>query len=530
MRVVDLFVNFYRRLVRAALRVKLPAILFFLGLLVGVGYFSMERLQFMLNQDLDPDFFAIRIEAPHGTSLDRTADMIRPIEEVVEELVPAEALASYATQVGHQDLGTIGSGGRGRHSHWGVISVYLVPAAEREANVYDIMDTIQTRLDEIREGAGFVRLETSALGGIDVGMPVHVIYTSVEDEVRNRFERETIDFLSGIDGVYAIESDNVPGKTEVRLLLDYAGMARVGLTALDVAQTVRTAFDGTVVTSIRDAGEDVDFRVRLADTGEDTLSDLLALPVANANNRLIPLRNVASLQESAGPAVINHYRGTRSVSITANIDTEVTTSAEVNAQLAEAFGDRAGQTPGLRMVLAGEQEETAQAMEGFVFALVLVLVSIYFILVVLFDSYGQPLLIMSIIPFALVGVFATLATHGLPLTFISLIGLLGLIGVVVNGTIVMISNLNNRVETDGLSRETIADGAADRFRPVIITTLTTFAGLLPTAYGIGGDIPDIRPLVLVMAWGLVFSTLVTLGFIPVIYGLFKRMPKKEAHS
>jgi multidrug efflux pump subunit AcrB len=260
------------------------------------------------------------------------------------------------------------------------------------------------------------------------------------------------------------------------------------------------------------------------------LSDLLALPVANANNRLIPLRNVASLQESAGPAVINHYRGTRSVSITANIDTEVTTSAEVNAQLAEAFGDRAGQTPGLRMVLAGEQEETAQAMEGFVFALVLVLVSIYFILVVLFDSYGQPLLIMSIIPFALVGVFATLATHGLPLTFISLIGLLGLIGVVVNGTIVMISNLNNRVETDGLSRETIADGAADRFRPVIITTLTTFAGLLPTAYGIGGDIPDIRPLVLVMAWGLVFSTLVTLGFIPVIYGLFKRMPKKEAHS
>jgi multidrug efflux pump subunit AcrB len=501
----------------------------FVVLLLGVGLLSLSNLQFMLNQDLDPDFFAIRIEAPHGTSLQRTSDMVRPIEEMVQQMVPQEALSSFTTQVGHQDLGTLGSGGRGRHSHWAVISVYLVPAAQRETNVYDIMDAIQGEMDSVREELGFTRLETSALGGIDVGMPVHVIYTSIDDELRGEFEAETLAFLQGIDGVFAIESDNVPGKSEVRLLLDYPQLAQLGLTALDVAQSVRTAFDGTIVTSIRQGGEDVDFRVRLADTGEDTITDLLGLPVANADNRLIPLGNVARLGESAGPAVLNHYGGTRSVSITANIDTDVTTSGEVNAMIVEEFAERAGRIPGLRMILAGEQEETAQAMQGFGFALIIVLVSIYFILVILFNSYGQPLLIMSIIPFALVGVFATLATHGLPLTFISLIGLLGLIGVVVNGTIVMISNLNGRVASEGLSQEVIADGAADRFRPVIITTLTTFAGLLPTAYGVGGDIPDIRPLVLVMAWGLVFSTLVTLGFIPVIYSVFKRPAKKGAH-
>ncbi|MFW6250020.1 MAG: efflux RND transporter permease subunit [Alkalispirochaetaceae bacterium] len=529
MRFVDRLVDLYRKAVQVSLRFKVATLVGFVLLLLGVGLLSLSNLQFMLNQDLDPDFFAIRIEAPQGTSLQRTSDMVRPIEEMVQEMVPEEALSSFTTQVGHQDLGTLGSGGRGRHSHWAVISVYLVPAAQREANVYDIMDAIQAEMDSVREELGFTRLETSALGGIDVGMPVHVIYTSIDDEMRATFEAETIAFLEGINGVFAIESDNVPGKTEVRLLLDYPRLAQLGLTALDVAQSVRIAFDGTVLTSIRQGGEDVDFRVRLAVTGEDTITDLLGLPVANADNRLIPLRNVASLAESAGPAVINHYGGTRSVSITANIDTDVTTSAEVNAMIMDEFAQRADGTPGLRMVLAGEQEETAQAMQGFGFALIIVLVSIYFVLVIVFNSYGQPLLIMSIIPFALVGVFATLATHGLPLTFISLIGLLGLIGVVVNGTIVMISNLNGRVESDGLSREVIADGAADRFRPVIITTLTTFVGLLPTAYGVGGDIPDIRPLVLVMAWGLVFSTLVTLGFIPVIYAVFKRPAKKGAH-
>ena len=154
-------------------------------------------------------------------------------------------------------------------------------------------------------------------------------------------------------------------------------------------------------------------------------------------------------------------------------------------------------------------------------ALAVVLVSIYFLLVVLFNSYLQPLLIMSIIPFAVMGTFLTLMIHNRPLILISLIGMLGLIGIVVNDTIVMISHLNRKCREEGKSNQVIASAALDRFRPVILTTLTTFAGLIPTAYGIGGDLPSIRPMVLTMAWGLVFSTIVTLGYIPLLFSFLK---------
>ncbi len=173
------------------------------------------------------------------------------------------------------------------------------------------------------------------------------------------------------------------------------------------------------------------------------------------------------------------------------------------------------------MKLAGQEEETETSMEGFFFALVVVLISVYFLLVVLFNSYLQPVLIMSVIPFAVVGAFLTLILHGRPLIFISLLGILGLIGVVVNDTIVMITHLNATCRDEGNKLESIANGAVDRFRPVILTTLTTFAGLLPTSYGFGGDIPSIRPLVLVMAWGLFFATVITLGFIPTLYSFIR---------
>ena len=128
---------------------------------------------------------------------------------------------------------------------------------------------------------------------------------------------------------------------------------------------------------------------------------------------------------------------------------------------------------------------------------------------------------MSIIPFAVMSVFLTLMIHNMPLVFISLVGLLGLIGVVVNDTIVMISHINANCKEHGNTLKIIAESAVDRLRPVMLTTLTTFAGLLPTAYGIGGNLPVIRPLVIVMAWGLLISTIVTLGLIPIIVSFTK---------
>jgi multidrug efflux pump subunit AcrB len=358
--------------------------------------------------------------------------------------------------------------------------------------------------------------------GPPVGKPITVIYTSDDDELRAKFEKETMEFLSGIDGVKGIETTNVKGKDELRLKLDYDQMAKLGLTALDVSRTVRAAFEGEVVTSIRKGGEEIDFRVSLADPKKYRAEGVLDLSIANSMGKLVPLGSFARFDETAGPSVIRHYDGNRSVTVTAEVDTDRITSIEANELVRKEFMPKAHKHAGFKMEIGGEEKKTMESMQSFFMALVMACVAIYFLLVILFNSYVKPILIMSAIPFALIGVFLTFMIHGLPLSFIALIGILGLVGVVVNDTIVMVSHLGKVCERFGATFTTIGRGAADRFRPVILTTLTTTAGLMPIAYGIGGDLPFIRPMVLALAWGLVFATLISLIFIPLVYSLYVR--------
>lgn len=279
------------------------------------------------------------------------------------------------------------------------------------------------------------------------------------------------------------------------------------------------AFEGEVVTSIRKEGEEIDFRVSLLNPKQFRAEGVLKLLIANREGKLLPLSHFAHFEESVGPAVIHHYDGNRSVTITAEVDTKKVTSGEVNRKLREVFEPRVQEKAGFEMELGGEEKKTQESFKSFYSAFFIALVAIYFLLVILFDSYTQPILIMSTIPFSLIGVFITLMVHGLPMSFIALIGILGLAGVVVNDSIVMVSHLNEICAKEGATLATIAKGAVSRFRPIILTTLTTVAGLLPTGYGIGGDLPFIRPMVLTLAWGLLFATAISLIWIPVVYSI-----------
>jgi len=497
--------------------------LIFLIIIIASGLF----LKSMLNQDIDPDVFFIVAEAPQGTSLSRTNNMLSDVEKLIYRNVPKNVMKSYVTYVGHHDMNLIGATS-GQYSNWGLIAVYLIPAADRDITSESIIDDLKPKINKLKKESNFHRLSVEPLPSLPIGKAVDITYISNDDSMRDKFEKQTLKFLKGIDGVYSIESSNIQGKDEMQLKLNYEKLAQVGLTALDVARTVRTAFDGTVVTSIRREGEDIDYRILVKDPKKYRAEGILELPVANREGRLVPIKHFAGFIEKRGSAVIHHYRGKRSVTITANVDTNKITSLEINELLRDKFGKKAAGIPGFRMKFGGLEEEMEASMQGFYFAIAIVIISVYFILVVLFNSYLQPVLIMSIIPFAVMGVLLTLILHNLPLTFISLLGMLGLIGVVINDTIVIINHLNEECKKHDATFEIIANGSVDRFRPVILTTLTTFAGLLPTSYGIGGDLPDIRPMVLTMAWGLVFSTIITLVFIPLIFSFFKvRKPKSS---
>ncbi|MCP4137404.1 MAG: efflux RND transporter permease subunit, partial [bacterium] len=531
----------YHRTIFAALKKRSLVLAGYLLLLLTVLIFSYNFMRFMLDEDIDPDFFGIIIETPQGTSLARTAKMTGDIEKEVSKTIPKNALQSFTSHVGHHDVALMGTGG-GQYSNWAVIKVFLIPAAHRSITSEKIMDMLKPKLKILKKEKGFHRLNVEQMPGLPVGKAIHVIYTTNNDSIRKKFEDETLKFLrernkklmkkpgSKKDVISSIETSNIPGKEELQLKLDYSKLARMGLTSMEVAQTVRTAFDGAVATSIRFEGEDIDFRVRLKAPKKYRAHGILELPVANREGRLIALKHFAEFDPGTGPAVINHYRGKRSVAITANVNSKIITPSEVNALIRKEFEKKAAAIPGLTMKLAGQEEEASMSMGGLFLAGLVILVAIYFLLVILFNSYLQPALIMSIIPYAVMGVFLTLIIHNRPLILISLMGLLGLIGIVVNDTIVMISHINSVCKEQGKSIQAIANACVDRFRPVILTTLTTFAGLLPTAYGFGGDIPSLRPMVLTLAWGLVFSTTVTLGFIPILYSFITVRSVKEEND
>lgn len=513
-------IAFYQRRVEWCLEHRKKVIGSFFLLFVVVMAIGGLWLKFILFPQTDSDIFNIIIEAPKGTTKAETDGMVAEVEKIIADMVPQEIMQSFVSRIGHHDADAYG-GTAGQYDNWGLVTVYLKPADDREMESEPLIAGIQKRLDALD---GYDRLQVEALDdGPPTGKPITVVFTSSDDGLRNKFEKETLAFLSGIDGVYGIETNNIEGKDELQLKLNYEDMARVGITALDVARTVRAAFEGEVVTSIRRQGEEIDFRVQLKDPENFQAEGVLEIFIANNMGKLVPLKHFAHFEETVGPAVIHHYDGKRSVTVTAEVDTKKTTSLEVNQKLRDKFSPEVAKHPGARLEFGGEEKKTEESMQSFYAALVVALIAIYFLLVILFDSYFQPLLIMVAIPFALVGVVITFIVHGLPLGFIAMIGILGLVGVVVNDSIVMVSCLNEVCQEKGKTMQSVIEAATKRFRPVILTSLTTVAGLLPTAYGVGGDMPVIRPMVLVMAWGLIFATLVTLIFVPALYSVQQRI-------
>ncbi|MCK4588031.1 MAG: efflux RND transporter permease subunit, partial [Gammaproteobacteria bacterium] len=228
------------------------------------------------------------------------------------------------------------------------------------------------------------------------------------------------------------------------------------------------------------------------------------------------LSDVLSLTHGQGPLEFKHVNGVRTETISADLNPLITSPAIVKKQVSEHFKQSWAEQPKLEVAFAGESREQKKIFGGFLVAGIVALVSIYLVVALLLNSLGQSFIVMSVIPFAVIGVIWSFYAHGMPLSFFSTMGTLGLVGVVVNDTIIMVTEVNRELARNKLANlvRTVVSGAKDRLRPVLLTTFTTVAGLLPTAYGLGGKDGLIMPLTMAMAYGLLFATLITLILTP----------------
>ena len=501
--------NHYRRIMTRVLRFRYVIVpLFAIALAVSLWY-AGKHIKFMLFPSDQADSFYMLVELPTGSSLKATSDKLREIESIIADM-PEEELASFNTRIGanYSEILVMAES-----ENCAALRVRLTPYSERSRNANQIIEDLRQQIGRI-EGVEDILFGIES-GGPPVGKPVSIRIVGSDDALREGLADSIQAYLATMPGVKDIGRDDKPGKDQVEMQIDYNRLSRLGLTVADVAQNVRIAYDGEVVTSVRYGDEEVDFRIMMQERARSRLDYLRELTIPNRQGRLIPLKDVAKLVTHPGPSDYRHYNGERTVTIEADVDVDVVTSLEVTESVLEHF-DVDRDWPGMQIGIGGEAFETEKSVDSLFMTFIIAIVAIYFLLVILFNSFSQPFLVMVAIPFGVTGVILAFGIHGEPFSFMAIMGIIGLSGVVVNDSLVMVSHINDlKRQRKGASISAIvAEGTANRLRAVILTTLTTVAALLPLAYGIGGTAAFMAPMALSLGWGLVFATPLTLVLLP----------------
>ena len=321
--------------------------------------------------------------------------------------------------------------------------------------------------------------------------------------------------------VYEIADSMSDGKDELQIELTEQGLA-LGLNRVDVSQQVRNSFFGAQVQRIQRGRDDVRVMVRLPIEERRSVADLTDILIKTPTGGTVPLSHVATLVPGQSPSSIYRIDRYRTLNVTADVEKSNTNMTVLQADLKTYLDELMVQYPGVDYSLEGEAKEQRESFGSLAWGLVFVFFIIYALLAIPFKSYMQPLIVMSVIPFGMIGAVMGHWVMGMELTIMSLLGMLALIGVVVNDSLVLVDFINKKREEGGDLLETVKLAGAARFRPVMLTSLTTFIGLMPLLFEKATQAQFLIPMAVSLGFGIIFATLITLLLVPVNYLLMER--------
>lgn len=519
------------------------------------------------------EVFMVKISAPVGYTLEQTERFAQVVEKEVAKL-PPEIMESYVTRIGITQKDANDPFTK-RGKNYGMLMVYLTPDADRkrpEQSTDFIMNQLRDRtawllneealqslkkkeeaLNKTRvqsEKREFKIIEDSQIppefkdlkgkitlldyeklqGGPPVGKPIAVEIRGDDFAVLRKIADEYKKLMTEIPGIIDIGDDYYEGKDEIRISIDEGLAARAGVSDQQIGVAINAAYQGAVATKIKRADEEIDVRVRFPENYRNSIKSLDKIFVTNLQGNLIPISRMTKYVKGPGLAAINHLDGKRLVTATANLDDTLTDPRKANEALAKkaALAKIMEKYPGYRARLGGENKDTEESMASLGRAFLVAIIVIFMILASLFRSVVQPFIVLSAVPFSFIGVAVAFLTHGHYFSFLSIIGIIGLSGIVVNDSIVLVDFANQlKKENPGInSHDLLLQTGLVRLRPVMLTTITTVLGILPTAYGIGGSDPFLMPMALAIGWGLAFATLLTLMLVPVLYKFARETKRK----
>jgi len=479
--------------------------------------FIRPMVPFILFPQDDADRLFIKVTTPPGTALERTEAITAGLERQLLEIT-AKDIEAVTARIGHQDTNALDKR-FGDADNEALIIAQFKRMGRSRTNA-EWIERIPARL-QVPDGVGLVY--QSEYFGPPTDQPVTIHILANDDALRRGVAFEIESHLRGIPGVIELEVDERPGTPQLQLNLNYEKLARLGLSAQDVGTTLTAAFYGIKASEHRDLDDTTELRVQFDPAARLDVEALLETPVRTASGQLARLRDVVEPMQLPALTRIHHRDGFRSATVRASFSQDSGLTALSFAQRLEAeLFPRFEGLPGLHVFNGGEAVNTQKTTSGIATAAVLAVLGIGVVIWLMLGSLLEALFVMLVIPFALAGVFLVFFIHSQPMSMFAMLGTVGLAGVVVNASIVMVDSIHRRVRAsdgDGDRKSHIIEAVTERLRPIMVTTLTTLGGVLPTAYGIGGYDPIVSIISLAVGWGLAMSTLVTLFVVPVLYSL-----------
>lgn len=515
---MDFFVaRLYSPALELALRWRYATLSFAAGLLLLFGgMFQGGFIKFVFLPEADDDFVRAKVELPPGTPVEYTRlagqRVLAAWREVERKHVPANGMpltAGVYSMIGSSLDWTESSG----QSNKLEVAVELLPSESRGIHYKDLALAWQEATGEL---PGAVATKFGSYNQGPGGMPIEIRLLGDDFEALREAADKLESKLKSIEGAFDVQTDYRSGQREFVLTMRPEAYKH-GFTLESIASHVHGGFYGQEALRIQRDRDDVKVKIRYPERGgRDSIAQLKKLRVTAPDGSQVPLLSLVDVKLEEGRSTITRKNRNRVVAVTADIDNKKANAQEIISTLSKTFLPELASRHAVSYAIEGQSEETRDSLSSLAVGFPLALFGIYFLIASIFRSYLQPVVIMATIPFGLLGGVAGHLLFGLPLTLMSLFGLVALAGIVVNDAIVLIECVNGRLAAGTPLFTALVEAGQRRFRAIFLTSITTFFGLTPLILEKSMQAQFLIPMAIAIAFGVMFSTVVTLMLIPCV--------------
>ncbi|MDA3864585.1 MAG: efflux RND transporter permease subunit [Deltaproteobacteria bacterium] len=489
--------------------ISIGLFIFVLGYTV---YFAKTNMEFVPFPSHTIRRVTFNMETTLGSKLEYTEEAVKVIEKYFGEAEDTEVESFYCNvgsyiERGHVTLGT--------HLMQCRVNFY----EDGETYPRKPMKMVNKWRKQINELSEVENLNLVLMrAGPASGDPIDIQVMGKNYQKLGKLAAEIRNFAAKIEGVTDVNTDLASGKREIQVEIDQDRAAVYGFNPAVVGMMIRRAFAGGIAAKIQEDDEDIDVVVQYPENRRRNISEIENMKlISPVSGKRVPFKAFGKLTAGRGPGRLIRIDTKKAVSVYGEIDPTLTNVTRVNNELRKYTDKLQAENPEVKIHYGGETEVSEELYSSLVMALLIAFMSIYIILATIFGSFLQPFIVLMAVPFGAVGVVFGLNFHGLPISMMGMMGMVALLGVVVNDSLVMVDFINNEKDKGSSTKIAVIEGGKLRLRPVLLTTITTIFGLAPMAAGILGGEEFLEPMAISMAWGLGFATTLTLFLVPSVY-------------